>query len=66
MGPYKYKTVYVDGGGLFGTTTTQVNRIQASIEMHTSEGWELFQYHPVQTALIWKWNILIFRKKNDV
>ena len=62
MNPYEYKTVYVNGGGLFGTTKTQVARIQQSIDDHVADGWELFQYHPVQTAFLWKWNILIFRR----
>ena len=62
MGPFKYKTVHVNGGGVLGTPTTQVERTQRSTYKHVTGGWELFVYHSGQTALIWKWNILIFRK----
>mgnify|MGYP001457323661 CR=1 FL=1 len=65
MQEYEYKTICVDGGGLFGTTKTQMTSIQKAIDVHVAEGWELFQYHPVQTALVWKWNVLIFRRNKD-
>ena len=67
-GPYgtiQIQNGVVNGGGVFGTPTTQVERIQRSIDEHVTDGWELFVYHPVQTALVWKWNILIFRKPSD-
>lgn len=58
---YEYKTVYLSIG-LFGSPIRGAEKIQRAIDQHVRDGWELFQYQPIQTAFIWKWNILIFRK----
>lgn len=61
MGPYRYKTVHVNGG-VFSSVRKQIERIQQVIDEHVTVGWELQEYHPVPTALVWQWNVLIFRK----
>ena len=61
MGPYVYKSVLVTGG-IFFSAEAAVLKIQVAIDDHVAEGWELFEYRPVQLALIWKWTVLIFRK----
>ena len=61
MGPYEYRTVYVSIG-MFGSPQRGAEKIQREIDDYVRDGWELFQYHPVQTAFVWNWNILIFRK----
>ena len=63
MGPYKYKTIYLNVG-MFGSPQSAVEKIQRAIDDHVNDGWDLFEYHPVQTAITWKWNVLIFRKPN--
>lgn len=59
--PYEYKTVNVNIG-IFGSPRNGVAKIQAVLDQHVQEGWELFQYNPVQTAFVWNWNVLIFRR----
>jgi hypothetical protein len=61
MGPYEYKTAYVSIG-LFGSPRNGAEKIQRAIDEHVQDGWELFEYHPVQTAFVWNWNIVIFRR----
>lgn len=61
MGPYKYKTVQVNGG-VFGSVRKQIELIQQVIDEHVTVGWELQEYHPIATAFVWQWNVLIFRK----
>ena len=58
MVQYEYKTLYLSIG-LFGSPQRGAEKIQCTIDQHVRDGWELFQYHPIQTAFIWKWNILI-------
>lgn len=64
MGPFQYKTVYVNIG-VFSSPRKGAEKIQAEIERHVPIGWELFEYHPIQTAFAWNWNILIFRKPTE-
>lgn len=61
MGPYFYKTVLVTIG-TFSSADVATSRIQASIDEHVADGWELFEFRPVPLAMTWKWNVLIFRK----
>ena len=61
MGPYVYKTILVTVGA-FSSADTAVSQIQTAIEAHVADGWELFEYRPVQLAYSWRWNVLIFRK----
>jgi len=61
MGPYQYETIYLSIG-LFGMAKDGAAKIQNKIDEYVEKGWELFEFHPIQTAFAWKWNILIFRK----
>ena len=61
MGPYSYKTVLVTLG-TFSSAEDAMSRIQAAIDEHVADGWELFEFRPVPLAINWKWNVLIFRK----
>ena len=61
MGPYVYKTVFVTVGA-FRSGDVAVSQIQAAIDAHVADGWELFEFRPVQLAVVWRWNVLIFRK----
>ena len=64
MGPFVYKTVYVSIG-LFASVKNAPHKIQEKIDQHVASGWELFEFHPIQTSLAWKWNIIIFRKPSS-
>ena len=64
MGPFQYKTVFVSIG-IFGKAEDGVKKIQEEIDEHVKDGWELFQYQPVHTLLVWEWNILIFRRPTE-
>ena len=61
MGPYVYKTVIVNIGS-FGAAERGASKIQNALDGHVAEGWELFEFQPVQRAFTRKWNVLIFRK----
>lgn len=61
MGPYKYKTVWLKEG-VFTSGERATHNIQAAIDSHVEEGWELFECHPITTATAWRWTILIFRQ----
>ena len=61
MGPYRYETVYLSLG-IFGAAKESAGQIQKKIDEYVEHDWELFSYHPVQTAFGWVWNVLIFRK----
>ena len=61
MGPYQYKTIYLSIG-LFGAAENAAPKIQNKIDEFVEKGWELFEFHPIQTLFAWNWNILIFRK----
>lgn len=64
MGPYAYKTVSVSIG-TFCSLRRGAEKIQRVIDEHVREGWEVFEYHPLQTAVVWNWNIVIFRKPQE-
>ena len=64
MGPYQYKTVYLSIG-TFGSPEKAALKLQDKIDEFSVKGWELFEYHPIQTMFVWKWNILIFRKPTE-
>ncbi|HOX03936.1 MAG TPA: hypothetical protein P5555_16815 [Candidatus Paceibacterota bacterium] len=64
IGPYQYTTEWLkERFYTSGEAATQ--RIQASIDRHVQEGWELFECHPIATASVWQWTILIFRRPHE-
>ena len=63
-GPYRYKTVWLKEW-FFTSGEKATQNIQASIDEHVAQGWELFECHPVPTAMAWQWTIFIFRQPND-
>ena len=66
MVPYEYKAIHLNVP-IFTTAKRAVEKIDGAIQDYASRGWELYNYHPVQTMLVWKWNVLIFRRsKGDV
>lgn len=64
QGPYAYKTVAVTSG-TFSSAKRAAHDIQDVVDEHVRHGWELFECSPVPTALIWKWNLLIFRRPSE-
>ena len=61
MGPFRYMTVMLNVG-LFGSFEGAGAKIQSEIDKHVSDGWELFSFHPITMFVVWRWNVLIFRR----
>jgi hypothetical protein len=60
-GPYRYKTLWLQES-FFTSGKTAAQHIQEAIDSHVEQGWELFECHPIATAMSWQWTILIFRR----
>jgi hypothetical protein len=63
MGPHQYETIWLQES-FFASGEKAVKNIQDSIDAHVAEGWELFECHPISTAMSWQWTMLIFRRPN--